>query len=70
VSRASIQGFDYRTQQVRSLPASEWRDELQAVIRKGGRRRVEAGETFATIPGLGIQFEVYANINVGSSISG
>jgi hypothetical protein len=62
-----IKGFDYRVHSERELSAREWRDELEIIMRAGGRRRVENGETFAHAKGGGLVFECYAIINTRGS---
>lgn len=57
-----IEGFDYRTDKKRELTRAQWRDELRKIVEDGGRRRVDAGETFATGRDGVLAFEVYENI--------
>lgn len=55
-----IPGFDYRTQKPAQRTRAEWREDLRAVIKAGGQRRAENGETFAHGKDGLIVFEVYA----------
>ena len=58
--RQLINGFDYRTQKPVQLPRAQWKELLKQVVKAGGRRRVEDGETFAHGKDARIQFECYA----------
>lgn len=73
--RQSIKGFDYRSNKPVEKSGKEWRKEVKSAIEAGGKRRVENGETFITLPvvqDLGAPFfkrttqilaiEIYANI--------
>lgn len=58
----TIPGFDYRTGKPVERTRAEWRDELAAAVRNGGRRRHEAGETFIHGPDARIVAEIYGNV--------
>lgn len=63
--RTSIPGFDYRTQQSVALSARAWRDEMNALIQKGGFRYVINGETFVKMKvpgGFVLALEIHTNI--------
>ncbi len=62
MSKRLIQGFDYQAQRPVSLPRKEWMERLAAVIKGGGRRRVESGETFGHNKSGHIVFECYATL--------
>jgi hypothetical protein len=55
-----IEGFDYQAQKPLSLPRKECRERLASVIKGGGFRRVDAGETFAHAKGGKLAIEFYA----------
>lgn len=57
---AQIPGFDYRLQRPVAMTRRAWLDQLRAVLKAGGRRRVDAGETFAHGRDALLVFEVYA----------
>lgn len=57
-----LKGFDYRDYAPKELSRREWREEIQHVVRAGGHRRCEGGETFAHDHKGLLVFEVYANI--------
>lgn len=64
--RGMIEGFDYRigtSGKKVEFRRAEWQDMIDDVVQAGGRRRVEQGETFASLHGV-LQFEVYAIIPV------
>jgi hypothetical protein len=49
MSRQLIEGFDYRIQKPLKLTRKQWREQLAAVVKIGGKRRVENGETFGHV---------------------
>lgn len=59
-----LMGFDYRLNKQVTRSRVEWRAELQKVIKAGGRRRIEHGETFGHEKGSLIAFEIYANVSL------
>lgn len=65
-ARGTVDGFDYRKGKPMARTRPEWRDELLAVIKAGGFRRVENGETFAHDKNGTLLFEAYANIHMKS----
>lgn len=75
MSRELISGFDYRSQQPVRKTRKQWRAEVKSALDAGGKRRVENGETFISIPvteNLGAPFgkvatqvlaiEIYSNV--------
>lgn len=68
VSRAIIDGFDYRIDKPVKLTRSEWRNHLRAIVHAGGFRRVEHGETFGHGKDGRIAFEIYANVSERQSL--
>ena len=62
MSKRLIEGFDYQAQRPVSLPRKEWVERLAAVIKGGGRRRVENGETFGHSKDGRIAFECYSTL--------
>lgn len=59
-----MKGFHYVLQKEMDLPPKEWRTMLQDIVQKGGRRRNEAGETFAHGADSLLVFEVYGTIQL------
>lgn len=58
-----IEGYSYVTQEPLKMTRKEWQTLMRAEIAKGGKRRVECGETFVHgVPRHVINFEIYANI--------
>lgn len=55
-------GFDYRIDQQVNRPKMWWKNELSAVLKAGGSRKVRSGETFAKDKNGTLLFEVYANV--------
>lgn len=45
--KTQIDGFDYRIQKPVRRSRKEWIADLTAMVKAGGKRRVEEGETFA-----------------------
>ena len=65
----SLKGWDYRQDKAVERTTKEWKQDLADVIKRGGFRRIENGETFAHIPfsgrklpNEGIQFEIYGRV--------
>ena len=58
-AKKRLGGFDYRLAQSVERTTPEWGEELRTVLKNGGRRRHEEGETFAHGPDGRIVFEVY-----------
>jgi hypothetical protein len=65
----TIKGWDYRIDKAVERTTKEWKQELADVIKRGGFRRFDNGETFGQlpfkgtrVPGLGIQFEIYGRV--------
>ena len=59
-----VAGFDYKFGKPLSHTMPEWRVRLRDVVKAGGFRRVENGETFAHGKDGLLLFEVYARVNV------
>lgn len=59
-----VDGFDYDTQTALRLTRKEWREKIQACLKKGGRREVVEGETFIYGPSGFLLYEVYENLKV------
>lgn len=57
-----INGFDYKTGKATAETLSEWRSRMAPILKDGGKRRVEKGETFVHDRNGVMVFEVYANI--------
>lgn len=57
-----MKGFDYRTNTEFDRPTKELREELTEIVARGGRRRVEHGETFAHDAQGHILWEAYGFI--------
>jgi len=57
-----LEGFDYREQRIVHRTRAEWRAALLDVVKRGGYRRCEHGETFAHGADGRVVFEVYAYI--------
>lgn len=58
----TIDGYCYASGKAMSLTRAEWRERLRSVLKLGGFRRAEHGETFAHDSKGIIVFEVYAII--------
>lgn len=61
--RGKLGGFDYRVHLPAQLTRTQWREEIARALAAGGRRRVEAGETFIHDKDGTLLFEVYYNID-------
>ncbi len=59
-----MKGFDYDIDQPLDLPPREWKAKLQALVAKGGRRKVVEGETWGIHARGVIAFEIYGNIQL------
>ena len=57
-----IEGYDYKQHEAVARTAEEWQTLMAEAIKAGGRRRVEAGETYIHSPGGHIVAEIYANV--------
>lgn len=57
-----IEGWDYRTHTVVRKTRQEWQATIAELVKAGGRRRVEHGETFVHNPQGRIAVEIYARI--------
>lgn len=68
--RGQINGFDYRIQRAVSKSRKEWIQDANAIMKAGGRRVVESGDTLILardkVKGCEIAFEVHANIPVSA----
>lgn len=62
--RKMLSGFDYRLQKEVERSSREWREELVKLVKTGGRRRHEHGETFGHERNSLIAFEIYGNVQV------
>jgi hypothetical protein len=63
--RNNIEGFDYRTGTSVVKSIREWKADTREIVAKGGKRRVENGETFVSIKTperMVLAFEIYANV--------
>jgi len=58
----TLLGFDYRLGRSVERARAEWRELLRTTIAAGGRRRVEAGETFIHGADGKIVAEIYSNV--------
>ena len=58
-----IKGYDYRDYAPKEFTRREWREEIQHVIKAGGYRRCEGGETFIHDNRGFLVLEIYANIS-------
>jgi hypothetical protein len=60
-----LKGFDYKTtNKPCQYTLAEWQDILAKVLKAGGRRRAEFGETFLHGPDGILQYEIYATIRL------
>lgn len=59
---AKLTGFDYRVEREVERTTAEWRAELLEIVKSGGFRRQENGETFAHGKDGRIVFEVYGSV--------
>lgn len=58
-----MRGFNYVTQAEFDLPVAQLREEMKAIIKSGGFRRVENGETFVHGSDGAIVWEAYGNVS-------
>lgn len=58
----AIPGFDYRLGKPIDRSRAEWLQEFARLLKAGGRRRIENGETFFHGPDGRIAIEVYENL--------
>ena len=60
--RLEVGGFDYRTGENFRRYANEWREELQAIVEKGGRVERKRKETYAYARDGKLLLEIYGRI--------
>lgn len=63
-----MRGFDYLAGKEIDLRSKEWRERLQSLVKRGGFRRAENGETFGHNERGRIKFEVYDNVQLKNEV--
>jgi hypothetical protein len=58
-----VKGFCYITGQELDLAPAYWRVRIEELLERGGRRRIEHGETFGHDRAGRIVFEVYGRVS-------